>query len=29
MAEIMIFGEAPKFDVVVDALIGLEAQVNG
>jgi hypothetical protein len=29
MTEIMIFGDAPKFDVVVDALIGLEAQVNG
>ena len=29
MAEIMIFGDAPEFDVVVDALIGLEAQVNG
>ncbi|MBL4810670.1 MAG: nucleotidyl transferase AbiEii/AbiGii toxin family protein [Phycisphaerales bacterium] len=28
MTEIMIFGDTPKFDVVVDALIGLEAEIN-
>lgn len=28
MAEIMVFGDAPDFDVVVDALIGLEAEIN-